>query len=142
MNSIENNIAASKATKVTFLKKVEIATRNPKNYRDIWWTILALTILIIGLAGATLGLIYHEPSQVASQVSAFSQYLLAAEILAFISIGLIVLPYLYLSGSWIAGVNNTSKGPIYQVFLWTCYIVAVLVALLAFILYWTMWINL
>ncbi len=142
MNSIENNLAAAKVTRITFLKKVEIATRDPKNYRNIWWTILGLTCLILLLAGLTLGFIYNEPSKVANVTQSFSQYLLGAEILAYISIALIVLPYLYLSGSWIAGVNNTSKGPIYQVFLWTCYILAVLAALLAFILYWVMWINL
>lgn len=141
MNSIvENNVAINKATKVTFLKKIEIATRDKKNYRNIWFTILGLTCLIVLLTGITLGLVFNEPTVIKDRVESFKSYLLGAKILCFISIGIIVLPYLYLSGSWIAGVNNTSKGPIYQIFLWSCYMLSTLIALIGFILYWTMWI--
>lgn len=118
------------------LSKIENRMLSTKKYKRTWWFIFFLTIFFFSLTIITLVFQYYpnhsETIKVSLQVH--KTYALGAKVLVFISFGIISMPYLYLSGAWISGINNTSKSKYFHMFIWIIYSIAFLFVIIALIL--------
>lgn len=118
------------------LSIIENRMLSTRKYRRTWWFIFLITIFFFGLATITLVFQYYPnfPESIKGSLEVYKSYALGAKILVFISFGVIAIPYLYLSGAWISGINNTSKSKYFHLFIWIIYSIAFLIVIIALIL--------
>ena len=105
-----------------------------KKNRITNWIIIgcvsALTIILLGIA---LGLCFGY--------TGISNYVVPTKVLGFLALGILFIPYLFLGGCWISGIENTSKTKTFQISLWTVTILALLFAALSLIIWCATYLN-
>lgn len=128
------NTKQSKSDKL--LSKIENRMLSTKKYKRTWWFIVLLTLVFFSLAIVTLVYQYYpnHSEQIKISLQIYQSFALGAKVLVFISFGIISIPYLYLSGAWISGINNTSKSKYFHLFIWIIYSIAFLFVIIALIL--------
>lgn len=131
-----SNINKKQSKSEKLLSKIENRMLSTKKYKQTWWFIVFISLCFIGLSLITLIYQYFpnhsETIKVSLKIN--SSYALASKILVFISYGIILTPYLYLSGAWISGINNTSKSKYFHLFIWIIYAICFLLVIIALIL--------
>lgn len=122
--------------KFDLLNKLEDKLQRSNYLRRSWIVIIFFTLLLLGLTAIPLGYLFgdKDPSLVANFVSNAHWFANPAKILTYISYAIIVLPFIYLAGAWVSGINNTSKSKYFHFFLWLCYAIAALFIFIAIIL--------
>lgn len=115
--------------------KIEQNLRNPKKYKFTWIIIGIITIFIILLNIIPIIYTNVDHSSVTNNIlNINSSYTNAACIINYIVFGLIFIPYLYLSASWIVGIDNITKSKKFHLLIWIIYTFCACLALIAIVL--------
>lgn len=116
------------------LNKIEQNLRMPKKYRQTWLIIGLVTIFLLGLTAIPLACLFAKlPQTIEQNILWNANFANAAKILTYVSYGLIAIPYLYLSASWIVGIDNITKSKYFHLFIWVMYALAATLIILAII---------
>lgn len=122
--------------KFELLNILEDKLQRFKYYRNSWITIIFFTLLLLGLTAITLGYLFGEkdPQTVKNFVANATAFATPAKILVYVSYGVILTPFIYLTGAWISGINHTSRSKYFHLFVWICYTIAALFIIISIIL--------
>jgi len=91
--------------------------------------------IIIGL-NATYGVGGSATSGTLRYNLIYNEHLVnIASIFCYISLSLIIFPFVSLIGIWIIGVNNTTKTPAYNLFIWISAAIVILFSIIAIIIF-------
>lgn len=124
------------------LNQIEVNLRIPEKYKKTWIAIGLITIIILAFTAIPLACLYAKlPQTIESNIKWNSNFAIASKVLTFISYGFVVLPYLYLSASWIVGVDNITKSKYYHLFIWISYSLAAFLIILAIIFCFRAWMT-
>lgn len=124
----------SKKTKLS--SKIEERLLSTKKYRQSWWIILAITLLFFAITAGVLAMqfVTYDDQLIMAVKQQNTSYCLASQILVYISYGILAIPYLYVAGAWMSGVNNISRSKTLHLTLWIIYSICMTIALIALIL--------
>lgn len=121
--------------KQKLLSQLEQRLLSTKKYRQSWFVILGITILIFALSVVVLVYqFYPHTGSVKENMTLNSKFASASQILVYVSYGLMVCPFLYLMGSWISNINNISRSKYLHLVFWIVYSICVSLMLIAIIL--------
>ena len=115
--------------------KLEQNLRNPKKYKWTWIIIGLVTLFIILIN--IIPIIYLNSNHGWSTENILNinhSYTNAALIINYTVFGLIFIPYLYLSASWIVGIDNITKSKKFHILIWIIYTISACLAIIAIIL--------
>ena len=115
--------------------KIEQNLRIPKRYK-ITWIIIGLVTLFILLINIIPIIYLNVPHSSINEsiLSMNDSYTNASLIINYVVFGLIFAPYLYLSASWIVGIDNITKSKKFHLLIWIIYTICACLALIAIIL--------
>ena len=124
-----------KLKKFSIGKKIEQNLRIPKRYKWTWIIIglVTLFILLINIIPIIYLNVSHSSvnENILSMNSSFTN---AALIINYVVFGLMFIPYLYLSASWIVGIDNITKSKKFHLMIWSIYTICSCLSLIAIIL--------
>ncbi|MBU3830988.1 MAG: hypothetical protein H9897_02425 [Candidatus Ureaplasma intestinipullorum] len=115
--------------------KIEQNLRSPKKYKYTWLIIGLVTLFIIGLNIVPIIFLNVKHSDATQNILNMNQsYLNASTIINYIVFGVMFIPYLYLSASWIVGIDNITKSKKFHLLIWIIYTICACLALIAIVL--------
>lgn len=117
------------------LEKMEFHLRIPQYYKRTWINIVLITFLLLALAAASI-IIVKAPTDhnLKTNLATNASLANAGCILSYISFGVIVAPYIFLSACWIVGIDNITKSKNYHFMLWIFYAFSSLLSIIAIII--------
>lgn len=117
------------------LEKMEFHLRIPQYYKRTWINIVLITFLLLALAAASI-IIVKAPTDpnLKANLATNASLANAGCILSYISFGVIVAPYIFLSACWIVGIDNITKSKNYHFMLWIFYSFSSLLSIIAIII--------
>lgn len=121
--------------KETILNKIESNLLSTKRYKITWFVILGLSILYFIMLGIMIGFRYwkHAP-YTQTLLNLNHSYVLGAEVTGYMSLVIIIGPYLFLAGCWISGLNNTARSKHFHLTLWIIYAIVYFFIIISLIL--------
>lgn len=115
--------------------KIEQNLRSPKKYRITWMVIGLVTLFIILLNLIPIIFVNVPHSDVTNNIlNINSSFTNASNIINYVVFGLLFIPYLYLSASWIVGIDNITKSKKFHLLIWIVYTICACLALIAIVL--------
>ena len=117
------------------LAQIEQNLRIPERYKKTWLAIAIVSLIILGLSAIPLACLMAPglPQTIAANIASNDNFANAAKILVYVSYGLISIPYLYLTASWIVGIDNITKSKYFHLFIWVVYAIVTMLIVLAII---------
>ena len=117
------------------LAQIEQNLRIPERYKRTWLAIAIITILLLALTAIPLASLMAPslPETIVANIAANNNFAEAAKILTYVSYGLVAVPYLYLTASWIVGIDNITKSKYFHLFIWVVYSIAAMLIVLAIV---------
>ncbi|MDE5651469.1 MAG: hypothetical protein K2H80_00160 [Ureaplasma sp.] len=117
------------------IDQIEYNLRIPAFYKRTWKIIAYVSLLVLALAAVPI-IVTKSPTDT-SILNALNQnhsLALAAQILSYISFGLIVIPYVFLTACWIVGIDNITKSKYFHMFIWFIYSSSSLLSIIGIII--------
>ncbi|GAA5414802.1 hypothetical protein [Ureaplasma ceti] len=122
------------------LNEIEAKLRVPEHYKRIWIIIGFVTLCILALTAIPLASLYAKlPQTIANNVAYNWNFTIASKVIVFVSYGVVCVPYLYLTASWIVGVDNITKSKYFHLLIWVVYSIAITLIILAIIFCYRAW---
>lgn len=124
-------------------KKIEFNLRVPKYYKNTWISIGLIT-LFLGLLGSIAIIAVKAPTnaQLVSNIKYNIELANAACIVSYVSLGLIAIPYIFLSACWIVGIDNITKSAKFHIVIWAIYTLSATLSIISLIISFRTYINL
>lgn len=123
-------------------KKIEFNLRVPKYYKNTWIAIGLIT-LFLGLLGSIAIIAIKAPTnqQIVNNIRYNLTLANVACIMSYVSLGIISIPYIFLSACWIVGIDNITKSPKFHILIWIIYSLSALLSIISLIISFRTYIN-
>lgn len=124
-------------------KKIEFNLRVPKYYKITWITI-GLVTLFLGLLGTIAIIAIKAPTnpQIINNIQYNINLANIACIISYVSLGLIAIPYIFLSACWIVGIDNITKSAKFHIVIWIIYSLSATLSIISLLISFRTYINL
>ncbi len=133
--------------KTKLIENIDIFLNKPKGFKKSWVRTLITLFVAFAIAITTLMLILNFGPQASNSLNSNTDlyknlnqanvlsFVNASNILTYIVFGMIAFPFIVLATFWIIGINQTSRSKFFHLFMWIIAFLALLLALIALILF-------